>query len=93
MASRKSSEVVLNFLGPLLPELVGGSADLSGPNNTRWAGTKPINESMSNGNYLYYGVREFAMRALLSMEWFYMEDLKPYAGTFLTFLDYEKECS
>ena len=54
MATRKSSEVVLNFLGPLLPELVGGSADLSGSNNTRWAGTKAINESMSNGNCLLY---------------------------------------
>ena len=66
MASRKSSEVVLNFLGPLLPELVGGSADLSGSNNTRWSGTKAINESMSNGNYLYYGVREFAMTAIVN---------------------------
>ena len=89
MASRKSSEVVLNFLGPLLPELVGGSADLSGSNNTRWAGTKAINESMSNGNYLYYGVREFAMTAIVNGMVLH-GGVKPYAGTFLTFLDYAR---
>ena len=89
MASRKSSEVVLNFLGPLLPELVGGSADLSGSNNTRWTGTKAINESMSNGNYLYYGVREFAMTAIVNGMVLH-GGVKPYAGTFLTFLDYAR---
>tara|TARA_B100001123_G_scaffold202243_1_gene229403 strand:+ start:10 stop:1524 length:1515 start_codon:yes stop_codon:yes gene_type:complete len=89
MASRKSSEVVLNFLGPLLPELVGGSADLSGSNNTRWTGTKAINESMSNGNYLYYGVREFAMTAIVNGMVLH-GGIKPYAGTFLTFLDYAR---
>ncbi|SUZ56143.1 uncharacterized protein METZ01_LOCUS8997, partial [marine metagenome] len=89
MASRKSSEVVLNFLGPLLPELVGGSADLSGSNNTRWTGTKAINESMSNGNYLYYGVREFAMTAIVNGMVLH-GGVRPYAGTFLTFLDYAR---
>ncbi|MDP6917132.1 MAG: transketolase, partial [SAR86 cluster bacterium] len=89
MASRKSSEVVLNFLGPLLPELLGGSADLSGSNNTRWAGTKAINESINGGNYLYYGVREFAMTAIVNGMVLH-GGVKPYAGTFLTFLDYAK---
>ncbi len=89
MASRKSSEVVLNFLGPLLPELLGGSADLSGSNNTRWSGTKAINESIIDGNYLYYGVREFAMTAIVNGMVLH-GGVKPYAGTFLTFLDYAK---
>ena len=89
MASRKSSEVVLNFLGPLLPELIGGSADLSGSNNTRWTGTKAINESMADGNYIYYGVREFAMTAIVNGLVLH-GGIRPYAGTFLTFLDYAR---
>ena len=89
MASRKSSEVVLNFLGPLLPELIGGSADLSGSNNTRWEGTRSINEGAEEGNYLYYGVREFAMTGIVNGLVLH-GGLKPYAGTFLTFLDYAK---
>ena len=89
MASRKSSEVVLNFLGPLLPELIGGSADLSGSNNTRWTGTKAINESMADGNYIYYGVREFAMTAIVNGLVLH-GGVRPYAGTFLTFLDYAR---
>ena len=65
IASRKSSEIVLNFLGPLLPELFGGSADLSGSNNTRWSGSKSINESVDGAIYLYYGVRDFAMSTII----------------------------
>jgi len=89
IASRKSSEVVLNFLGPLLPELIGGSADLSGSNNTRWAGTKAINESVTHANYIYYGVREFAMTAIVNGLVLH-GGVRPYAGTFLTFLDYAR---
>ena len=89
IATRKSSEIVLNFLGPLLPELLGGSADLSGSNNTRWVGTKPITGSMPGGNYLYYGVREFAMTAIVNGLVLH-GGIKPYAGTFLTFLDYAR---
>ncbi|MAP33470.1 MAG: transketolase [Rickettsiales bacterium] len=89
VATRKSSELVLNFLGPLLPELIGGSADLSGSNNTRWTGTKAINEAMTGGNYLYYGVREFAMTAIVNGLVLH-GGVRPYAGTFLTFLDYAR---
>jgi len=89
IASRKSSEVVLNFLGPLLPELIGGSADLSGSNNTRWSGTKAINASATDGNYIYYGVREFAMTAIVNGLVLH-GGFRPYAGTFLTFLDYAR---
>ena len=89
IASRKSSEVILNFLGPLLPELIGGSADLSGSNNTRWSGTKAINASATDGNYIYYGVREFAMTAIVNGLVLH-GGFRPYAGTFLTFLDYAR---
>jgi len=89
IASRKSSELVLNFLGPRLPELFGGSADLSGSNNTRWTGTKAINGKETGGNYLYYGVREFAMTAIVNGLVLH-GGVRPYAGTFLTFLDYAR---
>ena len=89
IATRKSSEIVLNFLGPLLPELFGGSADLSGSNNTRWSGTKAISGKDANGNYLYYGVREFAMSAIMNGMSLH-GGVRPYGGTFLTFLDYAK---
>ncbi|MEC7910581.1 MAG: transketolase [Pseudomonadota bacterium] len=89
IASRKSSEIVLNFLGPLLPELFGGSADLSGSNNTRWSGSKSINESVDGANYLYYGVREFAMSAIINGMVLHGGYI-PYGGTFLTFLDYAR---
>jgi len=89
IATRKSSELVLNYLGPLLPELLGGSADLSGSNNTKWQGTKAIEGNGEDGNYINYGVREFAMSAIVNGLVLH-GGLKPYAGTFLTFLDYAK---
>ena len=89
MATRKSSELAINFLGQLLPELVGGSADLSGSNNTRWSGTKAITQSDPGGNYIYYGVREFAMTAIVNGLVLH-GGIRPYAGTFLTFLDYAR---
>ena len=79
----------MNFLGPLLPELLGGSADLSGSNNTKWQGTKEIDGTREDGNYINYGVREFAMSAIVNGLVLH-GGLKPYAGTFLTFLDYAK---
>ena len=54
IATRKSSELVLNYLGPLLPELLGGSADLSGSNNTKWQGTKAIEGNGEDGNYINF---------------------------------------
>ncbi len=89
VATRKSSEIVLNFIGPLLPELFGGSADLSGSNNTRWSGSKSINKSKEGANYLYYGVREFAMTAIMNGMALHGGYI-PYGGTFLTFLDYAR---
>jgi len=89
VATRKSSEIVLNFIGPLLPELFGGSADLSGSNNTRWSGSKSINKSKEGANYLYYGVREFAMAAIINGMALHGGYI-PYGGTFLTFLDYAR---
>ena len=89
IATRKSSELVLNFLGPLMPELLGGSADLSGSNNTKWNGTKEIDGYGEDGNYINYGVREFAMSAIVNGLVLH-GGIKPYAGTFLTFLDYAK---
>ena len=64
MATRVSSQKVLNILGPLIPELLGGSADLTGSNNTNWEGTKEIRANDFSGNYINYGVREFGILAL-----------------------------
>ncbi len=88
-ATRKASQKALEGLGPLLPELIGGSADLTGSNNTKWSGSKPIKASEPDGNYVFYGVREFAMSAItngLSLH----GGLIPYAGTFLVFSDYAR---
>jgi transketolase len=88
-ATRKASGKALEFLGPILPELLGGSADLTGSNNTNWSGSVPVNESMAEGNYVYYGVREFAMTAMLNGLALHGGFL-PYAGTFLVFSDYAR---
>ena len=61
VATRKASELALNALGPVLPELLGGSADLTGSNNTWWQGCKSITANDASGNYIHYGVREFGM--------------------------------
>jgi len=89
VATRKSSELSLEAVGPLLPELVGGSADLTPSNNTFWSGSKEITAEDASGNYIRYGVREFAMSAImngLSLHGGFI----PYAGTFLTFSDYAR---
>ena len=64
IASRKASQNALNAFGPLLPELMGGSADLAGSNLTIWNGCKGLEANDASGNYIYYGVREFGMSRL-----------------------------
>jgi len=89
IASRKASQNCLEAFGPLLPELIGGSADLTGSNLTMWSGSKVNNADNSGGNYLYYGVREFAMSAINNGIALH-RGLIPYGGTFLTFSDYAR---
>ena len=89
MATRVSSQKVLNVLGPLIPELLGGSADLTGSNNTNWDGTKEIRAGDFSGNYINYGVREFGMTGIMNGMVLH-GGLKAYGGTFLTFLDYAR---
>ena len=88
-ATRKASLAALNSLAPGLPELLGGSADLTGSNCTRHAGAKTISADTPKGNYIYYGVREFGMSAItngIALHGGYI----PYSGTFLTFSDYSR---
>ncbi|HEX6635342.1 MAG TPA: transketolase [Usitatibacter sp.] len=88
VATRKASQLALEALGPLLPELVGGSADLTGSNLTMWSGSEPVTASQA-GNYIYFGVREFGMAAIgngLALHGGFI----PYSGTFLTFSDYSR---
>ena len=89
MATRKASLVALNAFAPMLPELAGGSADLTGSNLTKHNGSTPISGEDAAGNYVWFGVREFGMTAIcngLSLH----GGLIPYAGTFLTFSDYAR---
>ena len=87
IATRKASLLSLNQLGPLLPELIGGSADLAGSNYTIWNGSKGISADDASGNYLYFGVREFAMAAISNGIALH-GGFKTYGGTFLVFADY-----
>ncbi len=89
MATRKASQEALEALGPLVPELIGGSADLTGSNNTFWSQSKGITPDTADGNYIWYGVREFGMSAMMNGLWLY-GGFKPYSGTFLTFSDYAR---
>ena len=89
IASRKASQNSLNGYGPLLPELLGGSADLAGSNLTIWSGSKPIGPSDASGNYLHYGVREFGMSAIMNGITLH-GGFKPYGATFLMFMEYAK---
>ena len=92
VASRKASQMALDAFGPLLPELIGGSADLAGSNLTKWKGSKDAgngNSSEGQGNYVYYGVREFGMTAIangLALHGGFI----PYDATFLVFSDYAR---
>ncbi|MBS0287222.1 MAG: transketolase [Proteobacteria bacterium] len=87
LATRKASQLVLESIGEVLPELLGGSADLSESNLTIWGGSKVITHENALGNYLHYGVREFGMAAMMNGMALYGAFI-PYGGTFLTFLDY-----
>ena len=89
VASRVASQRALNAYCPLLPELLGGSADLTPSNNTTWKGTEIIDRTRADGNYLHYGVREFGMSAIMNgiaLHGGYI----PYGGTFLIFTDYAR---
>jgi transketolase len=86
IATRKASQNAIEGLAPILPELVGGSADLAGSNLTLWSGSCPITRE-TGGNYLYYGVREFGMAAIMNGLALH-GGVIPYGGTFLTFSDY-----
>ncbi|MEX0383248.1 transketolase [Spiribacter sp. 1M153] len=88
-ASRKHSQAVLNGFGPHLPELTGGSADLTGSNNTWWKDCAAVSAEDPGGNYLFYGVREFGMTAIMNGMALH-GGLIPYAGTFLVFSDYAR---
>ena len=89
VATRKASEMALNVIGPHLPQLVGGSADLTGSNNTWWTGSKDITADDADGNYLRYGVREFGMSAIMNGMALH-GGVMPYGGTFLVFSDYAR---
>jgi len=89
IASRKASQNTINSFGPMLPELLGGSADLAGSNLTKWAGTKGITKDDASGNYVYYGVREFAMSAMMNGMALHGGFI-PYGATFLVFMEYAR---
>jgi transketolase len=88
VASRKASQLALEAIGPRLPGLLGGSADLTGSNLTMWSGSKTVTAT-EGGNYIHFGVREFGMAAIgngLTLHGGFI----PYLGTFLTFSDYSR---
>jgi len=89
IASRKASQNALNGFGPLLPEFLGGSADLAGSNLTIWKGCKGIGKNDASGNYLYYGVREFGMSAIMNGIALHGGFI-PYGATFLMFSEYAR---
>ena len=88
IATRKASQNAIEGLAPALPELVGGSADLAGSNLTLWSGSKPVGKT-GGGNYLFYGVREFGMSAIMNGLALHGGFI-PYGATFLTFSDYAR---
>ena len=89
VASRKASQQSLNALGPHLPELLGGSADLAGSNLTLWSGAQGVSAASAEGNYVYYGVREFAMAAIMNGVALHGGFI-PYGATFLIFMEYAR---
>lgn len=88
-ATRKSSQYALNGFCSFIPEMLGGSADLTGSNNTDWKGSKSITPEKMQGNYLHYGVREFGMAAIMNGIALHGGFI-PYGGTFLIFSDYAR---
>ena len=89
LATRKASQNCLEALGPVLPELIGGGADLAPSNLTMWSKSKAITRDDVLGNYIHYGVREFAMCAIMNGLTLHGGFI-PYGGTFLVFADYCK---
>ena len=89
MATRQSSSAVIESVSEVLPYLIGGSADLSGSNNTKTINSKAISAKKFNGNYIHYGVREHGMASAMNGLALY-GGLIPYGGTFLIFSDYCK---
>ncbi len=89
VASRKASQNSLNAYGPLLPELLGGSADLAGSNLTLWEGCKGVEAKDASGNYIYYGVREFAMSAMMNGITLH-GGFVSYGATFMMFMEYAR---
>ncbi len=89
VASRKASQNTLNAFGPLLPELMGGSADLAGSNLTLWKDCKGLEKDDASGNYIFYGVREFGMSAIMNGIALH-GGFVPYGATFLIFMEYAR---
>jgi transketolase len=87
VATRKASEMALEVLTPLMPEMLGGSADLTGSNNTKAKATGPLTADDYSGRYVYYGIREFGMAAAMNGMALH-GGIIPYGGTFLVFSDY-----
>jgi transketolase len=87
LATRQSSQKVLDALAPVLPELIGGSADLTGSNNTKAKDMAPLTAQNYGGRYIYYGVREHGMAAAMNGLALH-GGVIPYGGTFLVFTDY-----
>ncbi len=89
MPTRKASQFCLEHYATILPELLGGSADLTGSNNTNWSGSRSLSREQVNGNYIHYGVREFGMSAIMNGLALHGGFI-PYGGTFLVFSDYAR---
>lgn len=89
IATRKASQNAIEAYAPVLPELLGGSADLTGSNLTHWSGSKVIGKTAADGNYLHYGVREFGMSAIMNGVALHGGFI-PYGGTFLMFSEYAR---
>jgi transketolase len=87
VASRKASQSAIEHVGGLLPELFGGSADLTGSNLTNWSGTKKVNHAHANGNYLSWGVREFGMAHMMNGMVLH-GGFKVFGGTFFMFMEF-----
>jgi transketolase len=88
IASRKASQDAIEEMAKLVPELVGGSADLAPSNLTKWSNCKPV-QARQGGNYIHYGVREFGMAAIMTGLTLH-GGLRPFAGTFLMFSEYAR---
>jgi len=88
-ATRQSSQATLGVIAPRIPEILGGSADLTGSNNTRFKGARELDPKEATGDYIHYGVREFGMTAVMNGIALHGGFL-PYGGTFLVFSDYAR---